>query len=112
MQRFCEDRNPIRIFFFKINPEEWKAVVQNDAKLLVYTTVNEELDIVEIPQGDLIMNQTQISITFNSENLDKEEYSDRISIFAETLQYFKGLHFDFDKFHIAANATRVATHLC
>lgn len=92
---------------FKINPEEWKAVVQNDAKLLVYTTVNEELDIVEIPQGDLIMNQTQISITFNSENLDKEEYSDRISIFAETLQYFKGLHFDFDKFHIAANATRV-----
>lgn len=92
---------------FKINPEEWKAVVQNDAKLLVYTRVNGELDIVEIPQGDLIMNQTQISITFNSENLDKEEYSDRISIFAETLQYFKGLHFDFDKFHIAANATRV-----
>lgn len=92
---------------FKINPEEWKAVVQNDAKLLVYTTVNDELDIVEIPQDDLIMNQTQISITFNSENLDKEEYSDRISIFAETLQYFKGLHFDFDKFHIAANATRV-----
>lgn len=26
---------------FKINPEEWEWVVQNDAKLLVYTTVME-----------------------------------------------------------------------
>lgn len=92
---------------FKVNPEEWKSVVQKDAKLLVYTTVNGDLDIVEIPQGDLIVNQSKISITFNSENLDKDEYMDRVSAFAETLHYFKELHFDFDKFHIAENAQRV-----
>lgn len=92
---------------FKINPEEWDAVVRDDAKLLVYTRVNGILDIVEIPQGDLIMNQSKISITFSSKNLNEEEFTDRVSTFAETLHYFKELHFDFDKFHIAANATRV-----
>lgn len=92
---------------FKINPEEWEWVVQNDAKLLVYTTVNGELDIVEVPQSDLVMNQTNISITFSSENLDKEQFSDRVSNFAETLHYFTDLHFNFERFHIAANATRV-----
>ena len=92
---------------FKINPEEWEWVVQNDAKLLVYTTVNGELDIVEVPQSDLVMNQTNISITFSSENLDKEQFSDRVSNFAETLHYFTDLHFNFERFHIATNATRV-----
>lgn len=92
---------------FKINPEEWDAVVRDDAKLLVYTRVNGMLDIVEIPQGDLIMNQSKISITFSSENLNEEEFTDRVSTFAETLHYFKDLHFDFDKFHIATNATSV-----
>lgn len=92
---------------FKINPEEWEWVVQNDAKLLVYTTINGDLDIVEVPQSDLVMNQSNISITFSSENLDKEQFSDRVSDFADTLHYFTGLHFNFDRFHIAANATRV-----
>ena len=92
---------------FKINPEEWDAVVRDDAKLLVYTRVNGMLDIVEILQGDLIMNQSKISITFSSENLNEEEFTDRVSTFAETLHYFKELHFDFEKFHIATNATSV-----
>ena len=92
---------------FKINPKEWEAVVRDDAKLLVYTRVNGMLDIVEIPQGDLIMNQSKISITFSSVNLKEEEFTDRVSTFAETLHYFKELHFDFDKFHIATNATSV-----
>lgn len=92
---------------FKINPEEWEWVVQNNAKLLVYTTVNGELDIVEVPQSDLVMNQSNISITFSSENLDREQFSDRVSNFAETLHYFTDLHFNFECFHIAANATRV-----
>ena len=92
---------------FKINPKEWEAVVRDEAKLLVYTRVNGMLDIVEIPQGDLIMNQSKISITFSSVNLNEEEFTDRVSTFAETLHYFKELHFDFDKFHIATNATSV-----
>lgn len=92
---------------FKINPEEWEWVVQNNARLLVYTTVNGELDIVEVPQSDLVMNQSNISITFSSENLDREKFSDRVSNFAETLHYFTDLHFNFERFHIADNATRV-----
>lgn len=92
---------------FKVNPQEWESVVQNDAKLLVYTRINDDLDIVEIPQGDLIMNQSNISITFNSENLDKDEHMDRVSAFAETLHYFKSLHFEFDRFSIAKDAKKV-----
>ena len=89
---------------FKINPEEWEWVVEQKAKLLVYTPINGELDIVEVPQDDLVMGQSKISITFNSENLDTEKYAERISQFAETLHYFKELHFDFDKFHVTGNA--------
>ena len=92
---------------FKVNPQEWESVVQNDAKLLVYTCIDDDLDIVEIPQGDLIMNQSNISITFNSENLDKDEHMDRVSVFAETLHYFKSLHFEFDQFSIAKDAKKV-----
>jgi hypothetical protein len=92
---------------FKINPEEWSWVVENDAKLLVYTTIDDNLDIVEVPQNDLVMNQSDISITFSSENLDKEKYSERVSEFAETLHYFTNLHFDFNSFHVEGNAKRV-----
>ena len=92
---------------FKINPEEWEWVVEQKAKLLVYTPINGELDIVEVPQDDLVMGQSKISITFNSENLDTEKYAERISQFAETLHYFKELHFDFDKFHVTGNARPV-----
>jgi hypothetical protein len=92
---------------FKINESEWTSVVQNNAKLLVYTKYNDQLDIVEVPKSDLVMNQSNISITFNAENLDNDQYSERISKFVEILHYFSGLHFDFDRFHIAENAKRV-----
>lgn len=92
---------------FKINAEEWKWVAEYEAKLLVYTTMDGVLDIVEIPQNDLVMNQSNISITFSSENLDMEQYAERVSSFSETLHYFKELHFDFEQFHIEGNAKRV-----
>lgn len=92
---------------FKINPIEWESVVKDGARLFVYTLANGILDIVEIDQEDLVMNQSNISITFNSENLDKEQFSERITAFAETLHYFKELHFNFDRFHIKADAVSV-----
>ena len=92
---------------FKINPTEWLWVVERHAKLYVYTNVKGELDIVEVPQTDLVMNQSKISITFSTENLDNEKYADRISTFADTLHYFKELHFNFERFNISGNAKRV-----
>lgn len=92
---------------FKINPEEWSWVVEKDARLFVYTTVNDELDIVEVSQSDLVMNQPNMSITFSTKNLDKEKYSERVSYFADTLHYFTDLHFNFEQFHIASNVKRV-----
>ena len=91
---------------FNVNIKEWKWVVDENARLLVYTYVDDEPDIVEIPREDLIMKQSHITLTFNSENLDAERYKDRISDFANTLQYFSGLHFRFDHFHIKQNAPR------
>lgn len=92
---------------FKINPTEWLWVVERHAKLYVYTAIDGEHDIVEVPESDLVMNQSNISITFSSENLDREQYYDRVSKFAETLHYFKELHFDFERFNIAGNAKRI-----
>ncbi|MCH4156100.1 MAG: hypothetical protein LKF31_07340 [Muribaculaceae bacterium] len=91
---------------FKINPEEWEWIVKKEAKLLVYTKIHEEFDIVEVPQGDLVMNQSNISISFNSENLDNKKFSEKVSQFAEILHYFTDLHFDFNGFHISGNARR------
>ena len=91
---------------FNVNKEEWKWVVDKNAKLLVYTYVDGVPDIVEIPREDLIMKQSHITLTFNSENLDPERYKDRISDFASTLQYFSGLHFKFDHFHVKNNAPK------
>jgi hypothetical protein len=91
---------------FNINPEEWEWVVKQGAKLLVYTYMEDVPDIVEIPREDLIKKQSHIKLTFNSMNLDPEEYKDRISDFARALQYFSELHFKFNHFHIKDNAPR------
>ena len=92
---------------FKINANEWEWIVEKSAKLFVYTSVNGVLDIVEVPQEDIVMNQSKISISFSSENLNAEQYKDRVSDFASTLHYFTGLVFNFDKFHIKDNAPKV-----
>jgi hypothetical protein len=91
---------------FKINANEWEWIVEKSAKLFVYTSVNGVLDIVEVPQEDIVMNQSKISISFSSENLNAEQYKDRVSDFASTLHYFTGLVFNFDKFHIKDNAPK------
>ena len=91
---------------FNINPDEWEWVVKQGAKLLVYTYMEDIPDIVEIPREDLIKKQSHIRLTFNSLNLDPEEYKDRISDFARALQYFSEMHFKFNHFHINNNAQR------
>ena len=85
---------------FKVNPEEWNSVVKNSAYLLIYTGD----DIKRIKKEDLVRNQSNISLSFSTENLDIEE---RIDAFCSTLHYFKELHFDFSSFNIAKNAESI-----
>lgn len=92
---------------FKINPEEWECVAVDSAKLLVYTYLNSQLVIVEVPQTDLVKNQPNMTISFSTDNLDGKEHEDRLSLFAEVLHYFKELTFDFTSFHVSPNAVRV-----
>lgn len=103
------DRNPLSIVLksykkqdepFKVNPEEWDAVIKNNAYLLIYTGN----DIKRIRKEDLIRNQSNISLSFSTENLDIEE---RIGAFCSALHYFKELHFDFSSFNIAENAESI-----
>lgn len=92
---------------FHINPEEWDAVVKRHAKLLVYTVFNGDLDIVEIPEEELVRKQSSIQISFNTSNLDEDKYPHKISEFASILHYFQQITFDFDQFHISKDAVRV-----
>lgn len=82
---------------FKINPEEWDYMMKQNAHLFIYDGDR----IVELEPRELIMNQPSISITFSTENLDIEE---RINAFADSLHYFKDLHFDFESFNISKKA--------
>ena len=81
-------------------PEEWKAMIKDSAILLIYTGY----DIKRITKEDLIRNQSSISLSFSTENLDIEE---RISAFCLLLNYFKDLHFDFDSFNLSENAESI-----
>lgn len=85
---------------FKINPNEWDFLIKDKANLFIYTGS----DIKRIFENDLIMNQQSITLTFSTENLDKEE---RLNAFAKSLHYFKELHFDFESFNISAKAESV-----
>lgn len=86
---------------FRITAEEWDFLIKEEADLLIYTGS----DIKRIFVKDLILNQNNIAISFSTQNLDIEE---RIDAFAESLHYFKELHFDFDSFNISKKAESVA----
>lgn len=89
---------------FKINPMEWEWVVKENAKLLVYRSNNE---IVEVPKDNLVKKQSAFSITFKSENLDADEHEDRLNSFSSLLKYFKEMHFNFASFCIPSNAKSI-----
>jgi len=92
---------------FMINPLEWEDIESNGARLLVYTHLRngKACDIYEIPKIDLIGHQPKISITFKTDNLNQDEYADRVTAFADSLRYFSELHFNFDSFHVSENAS-------
>lgn len=81
----------------RINVFEWTSISENNARIFVYTGN----DIKEIKVKDLVTNQPTVNISFSTENLDIEE---RISAFADSLHYFKELHFDFDSFKLSKQA--------
>ena len=81
----------------KINTFEWNSISKGKAKIFVYTGN----DIKEIDVKDMVCNQSTVCISFSTENLDIE---DRISAFADSLHYFKELHFDFDSFNLSKQA--------
>lgn len=85
---------------FKINPEEWDYMMKKEAHLFIY----DGRHILEIEPKDLILNQSSITITFSTENLDIEQ---RINAFAEALHYFKELHFDFESFNVSKKAKSI-----
>lgn len=108
-----EEEMPIvlKSYKYKANPffvgvKEWEWI-SNGAKLFVYSHYEDGLGIREIKRDELIKKQSNFSITFESENLDIDEYAQRVSDFAEVLHYFKGLHFNFDSFTISPTAKRV-----
>lgn len=84
---------------FKINPNEWDYLM-DDAELFVYTGS----DIKRINIQDLLRNQSKISITFSTANLDIEY---RIDTFADLLHYFNGMHFDLESFNISERAESI-----
>lgn len=85
---------------FKINPTEWESIIKDSAYLLIYTGD----DIKRITKEDLVKNQSNISLSFSTENLDIE---DRISSFCSSLHYFKELHFDFKSFNLSESAESI-----
>ena len=85
----------------KINTFEWDSISKDKARIFVYTGN----DIKEIDVKDLVSNQPMVSISFSTANLDIEE---RISAFADSLHYFKELHFDFDSFNLSKQAKSIS----
>ena len=81
----------------KINTFEWTSISRDKARIFVYTGG----DIKEIDVKDLVSDQPTVKISFSTENLDIEE---RITAFADSLRYFKELHFDFDSFNLSKQA--------
>lgn len=78
----------------KINTFEWSSISKEKARIFVYTGD-------DIKEKDLVSNQPTVNISFSTENLDIEE---RIAAFADSLRYFKELHFNFDSFNLSKQA--------
>lgn len=70
------------------------------AKLFIYTGD----DIKELDPKYLIENQSSISLSFSTENLN---IKDRITAFSDCLHYFKELSFDFESFNLSNKAKSI-----
>lgn len=96
LKSYKKDNEP-----FKVNTNEWSEMMSG-AQLFIYR--GNLKGIVKIEPKDLIRNQSNITITFSTENFD---YENRISDLANALHYFKELHFDFESFNISQRALSI-----
>ena len=85
---------------FKINPIEWDSIMEEGAKMFIYTGN----DIIEIDKEEIVKNQTKIAVRFSAENLDVK---DKVQEFSDLLHYFRDIHFDFESFNITKKAKSI-----
>lgn len=74
----------------KIGAKEWIQLMRPNSMFWAYFG-NSKLGCLKL--SELLRNQDRLTISFSTENLDKE---DRLEKFAELLHYFGNVHFDFN----------------
>lgn len=99
-KRFVLKSHKVESEPLKITVLEWDYISDYHTKIFVYTRT----DIKEIAPEDLLRNQSSVSVSFSTKNLDVEE---RIREFAHAMHYFKELHFDFESFDLSAQAASI-----
>lgn len=85
---------------FRINPNEWISLMEDEADLLIYTGD----DIMIYPIKSIIQDQSKVTVTFSTRNMDVKE---RIDAFAESLRYFSDIQFDFKSFILSNRAKSI-----
>ncbi len=85
---------------FMVNPTEYLSLIRDKAQLLIY----DGLDFKRISVIDLLRDQTKVSITFSSKNLESD---DKVNKLAEALNYFNSITFNFDSFNISSRAESI-----
>ena len=99
VNRVTKDGSPVPIVIksymnhdhsLRINPSEWTQLMKKNAILAVRYGRN-QYGYYSI--YDLLKAKDEIVLSFRSDNIDKE---DRIDKFAELLQYFNYVHFNFN----------------
>lgn len=82
---------------FHINANEWEALCTG-GRLYLCVSRNSKLAIEEYDLNDLIIGQDKIRISFDATNLDPNNYKNKTQAFVDTLRYFSGMTFDFQRF--------------
>lgn len=85
---------------FIVNPTEYLSLIRDKAQLFIY----DGIDFKRISVIDLLKDQTKVSITFSSKNLESD---DKIEKLADALHYFNNIAFNFDSFNISTRAESI-----
>lgn len=85
---------------FIVNPTEYLSLIRDKAQLFIY----DGLDFKRISIIDLLKDQTKVSITFSSRNLESD---DKVEKLADALHYFNNITFNFDSFNISSRAESI-----
>lgn len=87
---------------FMLNPTECLSIIRDKAQLFIY----DGFDFKHISMLDLLKDQTKVSITFSSKNLESD---DKIEKLADVLHYFSNIQFNFDSFNISSRTESIRT---